>query len=245
MMESLCEERGEQYVLFCCQLRVWNIKEKSVKREKGREEEVRRRKRKRERQRKGEGISNLNASSFFFFWPSGTESISPSQRRGKRTTETGWQLHPVPSYRKCQVCCSRSGLPALSFHPKPLLREVFLLNPRLCFQLCSLFPAAWQAPPATRGMNSTVAPIAPHQCHPGHNRRLMPSPHPALICRTRVGAGHGNSPGGLSQARDRAARRSHASLCPSANPAAPPVTPCTRACQVTSVVSDCLQPYGL
>lgn len=66
MMESLCEERGEQYVLFCCQLRVWNIKEKSVKREKGREEEVRRRKRKRERQRKGEGISNLNASSFFF-----------------------------------------------------------------------------------------------------------------------------------------------------------------------------------
>ena len=138
---------------------------------------MRRRKRKRERQRKGEGISNLNASSFFFFfWPSGTESISPSQMRGNRTTETGWQLHPVPSYRKCQVCCSRSGLPALSFHPKPLRREVFLLNPRLCFQLCSLFPAAWQAPPATRGMNSIVAPIAPHQCHLGHNRRLMPPP---------------------------------------------------------------------
>ena len=35
-MESLCEERGEQYVLFCCQLRVWNIREERKERERGR-----------------------------------------------------------------------------------------------------------------------------------------------------------------------------------------------------------------
>ena len=138
---------------------------------------------------------------FFSFGPVYREHLSIPEERGNRTTETGWQLPPVPSYRKCQVCCSRSGLPALSFHPKPLVREVFLLSPRLCFQLCPLFPAAWQAPPATRGMNLIVAPIAPPSMSPWAQQKTNTIPPPGTELRCPVL--NGNSLGGLSQAQDR------------------------------------------
>lgn len=123
------------------------------------------------------------------------------------------------------VRCAAAGLVfQLSFHPKPLVREVFLLSPRLCFQPCPLSPAAWQAPSATGGMNSIVAPIAASppinvtlsttegKCHPPPGTELRCS----VLMETAWEDYH--------RPRTAVLRRSHASLCP-ANPTAPP-RPC-------------------
>lgn len=129
---ELCMKREESNVFsFFCNI---NCEFGILKGMKGKEE-IRRRKKEREEERK-DFLILMHHHFFFPFLAQCTKHLSIAEERGNRTPEAGSDSCVLfTAYRKCQVCCSRSGLPAF-IPPKTSSSEVFLLSPELCYQPC-------------------------------------------------------------------------------------------------------------